>query len=221
MLLFLSLFMSLVFCFGFLAFVAQAKMQFRRTCYTQSIELQKNIIATEKKLFALNPLSTALQLQYDLKIAEAGVSFLLVPVVAELLAEAAVIRARQFQLDRLQRGLIFSGQILIAAKTSQIQSQMIGESNNLSRIWSFFLRTVFPIKPLHVARVSVRARASGIAPNYELKPNYKDEQKVAFVWQLQYSTKLEHQSLVNSKNSFELQCQATPLKKENTWSVEI
>ena len=196
-------------------------MQFRTTCLKESVEMQKEIISIEKKLFSLNPLSTALQLDYDLTIAASEVTGILVPIAAALRAKAALIKVEQVQLDLVQRGLIQTAEVMVALNTSKVEMKMLQDSSKLSRAWSLFLRSFYVIRPSHIAQVSVRASTSGVAPNYELTTNYKQDQKVAFKWQLKYSTRAESQTLLKSENSFELECQATPLEKGNSWSIEI
>lgn len=210
--LFIGIFATLLFCFGFLSFAAQAKMQYRTTCLVESIKLQKEIILAEKKLFALNPLSTALQLKYDLTAAElvVALSVFNYPAAFKLEADLIKIQADQLKLDRLQKMIISTAQLMIVANTLKIESTLKEQALYLSQRWNFFLLSFFIIHSPQLAQVSVQTRTSGIAPNYELKDSYMQDQKVAFIWQMKYLTKNEKQKLVKSKNSFEMSCQAKP-----------
>ena len=143
--LFIGLFATLTLCFGFLGFIAQAKMQFRSTCLHESIEIQRQIILFEKKLFALNPLSTSLQLDYDITIAASEVAEIAVPVAIALKAKAALIRAEQIQLDVVQNGLIKVAEAMVALQTSKLEMKMLHDSSKLSGAWTFFLRSIIQI----------------------------------------------------------------------------
>ncbi len=198
-------------------------MQFRSGCLTKSISLQKRIILAEKKLLALNPVSTAIQLRYDLteilRVAAAVAENW--PEVARLTIELSQIRNQQMALDRMQKTIITSTQIMSLENTSQIAIDLQQNALQFGRLWAVFLKTIFVVYPSHFSQVSVRAKTSGIAPNYELKDSYKSDQKVAFNWQLRYFTKNESQGLVTSQNSFEMNCQASPNKSGDQWSIEI
>lgn len=205
--------------FAFISFLAEAKTQFRKSCLTESIQLQKEIIIAEKTLFALNPLSTALQLQFDLKLAELPFSF--GPAYIKVAAELAKIEADQMKLDRSQRSLISSTNFLINLKLAAITTQMLQNSIVQSKRWQSFLMTFFTIYPERMARMSVRAISYGIAPNYELQDDYKRLQMVAFTWQMKYQTRRDAQTLVDAQPSFVMHCQAVPEERDEKWSIEI
>ena len=198
-------------------------MQYRTTCLTESIKLQKKIIAAEKNLFSLNPLSTALQVKYDLTLTEilAALTISNYPLAAKLKADLIKIQTDQSRLDHAQKTIIATARLAISAETLQIEKVLKAQSLQLSQKWSFFLLSFFTVRPSHFAQMSVQAKTSGIAPNYELKDNYKQNQAVAFVWQMKYFTKTEQQQLVKSKNNFEMSCEAKPSQSEDRWSIEI
>ncbi len=219
----IGLFATLLFCFGFLSFVAQSKMQFRTNCLKKSVELQRQIIKSEKVLFALNPLSTALQTRYDstqaeLVTASAANNY---PAVIKLEADLIKIRLDQLKLDTLQKSIINSSQIMVTTSLLQLTNNFHLDSQRLNKLWTGFLDIFFVIYFPNKTIIAVRAASSGVAPNYELTSQYKSSQKVAFVWQMKYWTRNETQKLLSSENQFELSCQALPNKNGDQWSIEI
>ena len=219
----IGLFGTLLFCFGFLSFVAQSKMQFRTACLKNSIDLQRQIIKSEKTLFALNPLSTALQAQYDLTQAELVAASLAnnYPVVIKLEADLIKIKFDQAKLDSLQKSIIASSQILITTSVTKLTNQFQSDSQRLNNLWSGFLDIFYVIHFPNKTQISVKAVTSGVAPNYELTSQYKESQKVAFVWQMKYLTRTDQQKLIQAENQFEVSCQALPNKSGDQWNIEI
>lgn len=208
--------MTLLFGFSFISFVAQAKMQFRSVCLTESANLQKKIISFERQLFLLNALSTALDLQYKIALAAVGPP----PGNAAALIRMAQIQVQQFRLARIQRGIITAGKTVIIAKLITTKAKIHTKTRELSSFWAVYLGTVYSVDAFRT-EMAVRPRTSGIAPNYELKPDYKAIQTVAYNWQFKYFTKPESQKVVDSQNTFSLSCAIQPDRKDDLWSLEI
>ena len=208
----------LIFLFGFsfISFVAQAKMQFRSICLTESAGLQKNIIYLEKQLFLLNTLSTALDIQYKLAMAAVGP----LPGNPAALIRVAQIQLEQMRLDNVQRGIITASKITIDTNLATTKAKIFFKARELSSLWAVYLGTAFSVDVFRT-EMAVRPRTSGIAPNYELKPNYKAIQTVAYNWQFKYFTKPESQKVVDSQNTFSLSCAIQPDRKDDLWTLEI
>jgi len=213
----------LIFSLSFLIFISQAKLQFQSTCIKESLLLQKSIIQAEKKLFSLNPLSSILS--YRMKVAQlqltAATLAMNFPAIASATAEIARIRQQQIKLDQIQRSLIFMTNSRIAVENLRIQSQINQATSSLSNRWNFFIQTFLIIRSDRISKMAVQARTSGLAPNYELKPNYKVEQAVAFNWQLRYLTRNDSQRFLKSSNRLKLSCGVLPNRNGEIWSAEI
>jgi len=95
---FVILLSSFVFCFGFLFYASQSKDAFRKTCATTAVELQKKIVLSENRLFALNTLSTAYRLQ--IKTLQALLIAAPPPQKPPLVAQLEKVYAQQNQLDQ-------------------------------------------------------------------------------------------------------------------------
>jgi len=209
--------MGLAFSFAFLGFAAQMKTQFRSTCTTETIDLQKTIINYEKKLFWLNPASSALR--KALQIAEAAA---LVPATAAQALQAieSIKKAQDF-LDKTQKTLIKAANLHIQTKNIQLIYKLNKNAYDTNKNVSDLLRSFFIVHPTNSPSLAVKPDKDEIAPNYELVDDYKDRQMVAYKWQLFFFTKADAQNILETRNSFQLECGATADKDENTWSVEI
>lgn len=198
-------------------------MQFRTNCIKNSIDLQRQIINSEKALFALNPQSTGLQLNYNLTKAELIAASIAnnYPAVIKLGDELTKIHLQQIKLDSLQRSIITGAQISINASLMKLTLQFNSDSRRLKNLWQGFLNILFIIDPPAKPQIAVKAVTSGIAPNYELTLQYKRTQKVAFVWHMKYSTRREQQKLVHTENQFEVSCQALPNQNGDQWNIEL
>lgn len=191
-------------------------MQFRSICLTESANLQKKIIRFEKHLFSLNALSTALDFQ--LKVAKA--QLLLSPGNIAVLTHLAQIQFQQIQLESVQRGIIAAGKTVIITDLAITKTKILSKTRELSSLWAVYLGTAYSIDVFRT-EMAIRPRTSDIAPNYELRPNYKAIQTVAYSWQFRYFTKSESQKVVNSQNVFSLSCAVQPDRKDDLWTLEI
>ncbi len=211
------------FCFSFLSFVSITKTKFLSICFTESIELQKKIIKAEKQLFLLNSLSTILQTQHDIFTANLIAATVAGNAPAVVIAKTALIkiRASQTQLNHSQQIIILTTNTLIKAGTANIIQKIHASTTESAKTWSDYFRVFFSIRSEQDSEMAVQPRTSGVAPNYELKPSYKELQTVAFNWQFRYFTKSEAQKLLSSQNSFLVSCGTKPERKANAWTVEI
>lgn len=191
-------------------------MQFRSVCLMESANLQKKIIDFEKQLFLLNELSTALDLQMKLALAQLAIT----PGNLTVLGKITEIRIRQFRLDRIQRGIITAGKTAIITELISTKAKILTNTRELSSFWAIYLGSVYSVDAFRT-ELAVQPRTSGIAPNYELKPDYKAMQTVAYNWQFNYFTKPEGQKIVNSQNAFSLSCAIQPDRKDDLWTLEI
>lgn len=213
--------LGIVFSFAFLSFVAQSKMQFRTQCTTESIDLQKKIINSERMLFALNPISTTLKIIYQAlelaRIAAMGYPLALPPIEAAIRQVTAIRQA----LDKLQKVIIKGADILINAETARITFAMNANAYETRDRWSYFLNSFFFVKPEGIPKFAVESDSDDVFPNYGLTKDYKRQQMVAYNWHLLFSTKSEPQQVLESRGLFEMACGATADKGDKKWLVEI
>ena len=215
--------MGLAFSFAFLGFAAQMKTQFRSTCTTETIDLQKTIISYEKKLFWLNPVSTTLRLDLIAAKVELGIALASdnATAAAKALEKIEEIKEKQNQLDKAQKALIQAANLYIKTKNAQIIYQLNKNGYDTNKNPSALLTSFFVVRPTNSPWLAVKPDKDEIAPNYELVDDYKDRQMVAYKWQLFFFTKADAQNILETRNSFQLECGATADKDEDTWSVEI
>ncbi|MBC7464687.1 MAG: hypothetical protein H7256_01730 [Bdellovibrio sp.] len=211
----------IVFSFAFLSFVAQSKMQFRTACTNDSIELQKKIIVAEKTLFALNPVSTALKIAYhilELERLAALANPELLPIIEAKIQQ--VTAARQ-ALDKSQKAIIRAAELIIKVEIARSTVAMNKTAYETRDRWSYFLQSVFIVKPDRIPKFAVQPDSDDIASNYGLTKGYKQEQMVAYNWQLLFFTKNDVQQVLESRGLFEMACGATADKDDKKWLVEI
>lgn len=207
--------------FALTGYLIQIKSRVRSTCILQSIELQKEMIGFEKKLFQLNPLSTTLRLRLIAAEAQLLTSAGNPVAIAAALAQIASIREQQQVLDGIQKTIIktahFKSQLATAAMLLKIQMHL----QEMGSIWQFYLTSFSAMYVSHAAQVAVEPDFEDLAPNYGLTSDYKTAQKLVLTWQHSYRTKQAPQRIIDSANQFEFTCGAGPNKKGNQWSVEI
>ena len=216
----LSILMTILFSFSFLSFISKAKISFRSECLKETINLQKKLIQAEKKLFFFNFPARTLEIRL-LKASAIAVAVPGTPAGIAALAEVTAIQLEQLRLDKVQKVIIFTATLEAQAETLRIQRKLTQMSHSLGKVWSFYIRTLFVVSPAQITEMAVQPLRFGFAPTYELKPQYKRLQAVAFNWQFQYWTKSESQDLFQSSNSFQLSCGTEPERNGEVWTVEI
>lgn len=209
--------------FAFLSSISQAKMQFRKTCLSDVLEVERQIIQDERRLFTLNPLAKVLRMQLIVAQAQlAAATAVANPVaIAQATADIIAIQNKQIQLDRLQRSIILTAEANLISKTAVLTADYSKASADLSSRVTQFLKFMIRILPAQRTEFAVQPRTSGLAPEYELKPNYKALQAVAFNWQLNYFTTRSAQKFLDSANKFSLSCGFTADRIGDKWTLEI
>lgn len=196
-------------------------MEFRSTCLTESITLQKKIIKAEKLLFSFNKYSTALSTERKALEAALLVDSIAPPAAAATKAAIEAIKLLQNILDKTQTVLIESTNVIINIEKTRITYSLNKNAQNSRSQWSQYLNSLFVVTPKGSTKMSVEAKSSDVAPNYGLTNDYKEAQTVAFNWHLAFYTNNDSQRFVDSSNAFELSCGTTAEKENDTWSVEI
>lgn len=219
----IPVFMITVFAFAFTGYFVQIKSRVRSTCLIETIKIQKHIIASEKKLFALNPLSTSLRLRLAIAYAELATAIDTYNVAAATKAtyEIESITQQREELEHIQKALINGAQNLARIEVLATLSKIISHFNEMSLIWKFYLYLTNSIQIARSPKIAVSPDFDDTAPNYGLDSEYKTTQQVVLYWQHHLRTNNESQRLLASENSYEFSCGAGVNKKGEKWTIEI
>ena len=225
---FLTLLMTFVFAFGFIFYASQSKDLFRTACATTAVEIQKNLIKSEKSLFLLNAPSTALRLQLFAVYALLAVTP--PPQDLPLFAELELIETQQEQLDLLQKNIIRTANSLATVNYFQLISKANINAQVQKNRWSHYLNIFTFVKPSHLPKLAVRSDSlGGVAPNYELESEYRRQQGLELIWQNWFSISTTLQKIFSPKNfvnqpvkiRYGLVCRVEPERINNTWDLKI
>ncbi len=223
LLIFLPVFISIVFCFGFISYFVQIKTKLRSHCLLKTIEIQKNLIQSENALFALNPVSTLLRTQ--LLLAEAALIAAIAtgnePAVVQTKIEIHRIKKLQTELDLQQKKIILGAKI----KSESDSFQLLTELNRIliqnKNIWNFYINSTSQINQTIKPQFAVQADSSDVAPNYELDLDYKSIQTVRFKLQHRFQTTELSQNMIKTQNVLSLSCGSRPQMEAQHWTIEI
>ncbi len=217
----LPLFFLIFTSFSMTGYLIQLKSRVRATCVQQSIAIQKEIIGFEKKLFALNPLSTLLRARMILAVAELAAASGNPIAVAIALEKINSIRNQQEKLDLTQKSLIKTAQFKSQLATYQLLSNIKNHFQDMGRFWKFYLSATNALFISQHPQIAVEPDFDDLAPNYGLKADYKTTQQLVLSWHHSYRTNKNAQQILSSANRFEFSCGAGPNQKGKQWSVEI
>ncbi len=217
----LPLFFIIFITLAFTGYIIQLKSRVRATCINQSIEIQKDIISSEKKLFALNPLSTALRVGLGVAAAEIVASAGNPLIIADATLRIKSIREQQKNLDKLQKSIIKYAEIKTKISSAKIMRDIYQHFSEMGSIWAFYLSATNAIYPRRLPQVAVEPDFDDIAPNYGLTKDYKTTQQLVLSWHHSYRTKQTAQQTIDKDFDFAFSCGAGPNQKGNKWLVEI
>jgi hypothetical protein len=221
--LFLPLFLFIVFAFGFVSYFIQIKTQVRSLCLQNSIEIQKNLIASEKKLFALNPTSTLLRIL--LAQAYADLAKAISTYNPFLAAEASIriskIEKQKEELDQVQQLIIRTAKLQSTFATQKLLSDLNDIFKKSQSIWGFYLITSTSLHIAHNPEFAVINDFSDDGPNYELHKDYKFRQSLTYKLHHKFSTNEAAQKILKSENHFIISCGTEPAQEGDQWAVKI
>lgn len=216
---FLALLSTFIFCFGFVFYASQSKNLFQKICVTTAVEIQKNIVHTEQKLFFLNSESTALRLRMNLL--KTALITTPPPEDLVLIAEIEALQFQQQALDNLQKNIITTAnQISRTAYFSAVESsnQLILD---LASFWGSYLRLFTIIKPSFPPTLAVRADSvGGLAPNYEFDYASRARQSVVLHWQNNF-TAFENITKLSREIQYGMTCTIAAERQSSTWKIKI
>ncbi len=223
MLTIIPIFFLLGFTFALSGFYIQLKSRVRKTCIEDSIQIQRNIILSEKELFALNALSTTLRVQLIAEHAELALQIYAEnPIgIAKANYQINSIRLQQQNLDRLQKGMIRAAEVQARLATESMLGRIRSHFVEMGLFWKFYITITESVQLWQSPEIAVRPDIDETAPNYELKQDYKSKQQLVLFWQHYFRTNNQAQKLLESDARTEMTCGAGPSKKGEKWSVEI
>jgi hypothetical protein len=210
--------------YGYVFYAQKQKDQFRKVCYFDLAEIQKNMVKAEKQLFLLNPESTALRfrlkiLYLELAAATAAQNYALATKIG-LDIESTL--GLQKNLDILQKLMIQKAQQQALAQLIHLNRELIRAHQQEQRIWISLLqenrRYDLKLNPI----LAVRSDSiGGLAPNYELLDNYQRLQELRLSLQYEFTNRKESQNLLSTKQSFQFSCTVSFSKKDQLWDLKI
>lgn len=225
---FVILLSSFIFCFGFLFYASQSKDAFRRNCATKAIELQKNIVSIEKRLFSLNTVSTAYRLQ--IKTLQALLLVAPPPQKPPLMAQLEKVYSQQNQLDRIQKKLIQESNVFIGMEYKNLVSQTMNNNNEIRLLWNTYLNIFSRVQPFNPPALAIRPDSiGGNGPNYEFDEPYITSQNVVLKWQNIFTVNQMIQKIFNPmtrqneflKIKYGLTCSVGIERTMSKWQLKI
>lgn len=200
------------------------KGTYRKICLVEFKNIENMIVQYEKKLFSLNKFSTFLRLQITLTktaLAAATVS-LNAPLVMQLTQQLNQLYQQQKMLDLTQKTLIQTANTKANLSLNLTRQKFQNQTRALNRTWSWLLTSTHQWEMTRVIALPVQPDpVGGLAPNYELKTNYQDLQKLELSWQIMNRYKKSTQSLLPFSYSQQVNCSLTAKERNQKWSVVL
>ncbi|MBC7458581.1 MAG: hypothetical protein H7235_09900, partial [Bdellovibrionaceae bacterium] len=123
--------------YGYVFYAQKQKDQFRKACYFDLVEIQKNMVASEKQLFLLNPESTALRVRLNILYIElaAATAVQNYPLVAQLGLDIKNTIALQKKLDALQKLIIQKANQTVKIQLIKLNTELLRAYEQEKYIW--------------------------------------------------------------------------------------
>ena len=201
-----------------LAFSSKVLLHWHHThkiCRNEAMSLQKNLGELLKSLMLLNPQAHKLRADKIIATAKlaAAVAAANPPVIAFYTAKIGRIHTQQIKLDRQQK------LILSMAKAQMLKWQ-------IRMTTKFQLKTLGPMRLEHSFQHDLAVEPwpkSGLAPAYNLKNNFEQEQIVGAKWFSSLNRLLPHsmQPFLKSNRTLAGECFATLKQRRLTWKPAL
>lgn len=219
----IPVFFMLGLTFALSGYFIQLKSRVRKTCIEESIEIQKNIIKSEQRLFKMNPLSTTLRIELLAAQADLALQTYMENPVGIAHANYLInsIKSQQESLDLLQKGIIKAAEVYTQIQTQLMLSNLYKHVNEMGLIWKFYLFVTNSIHLSQAPEFAVRPDIEETAPNYELKDDYKSRQQLVLFWHHHYQTSASAEHFIKTETNYEFSCGSGPNYKGGKWSIEI
>jgi hypothetical protein len=221
---FVSLISVTLLSYGYVFYAQKQKDQFRKACYFDLVDIQKNMVASEKQLFLLNPESTVLRVRLNILYLElaAATAAQNYPLVAQLGLDIQNTISLQKKLDSLQKLIIQKANYTAQFQLMKLNTELLRAYQMEKRIWISLVqenrRYDLKLNPV----IAVRPDSmGGLAPNYELQDHYQLLQELQLQLQYQFTNQRDGQSLLQTKQSFQLSCRVSFIKKDQRWDLKI
>lgn len=201
-----------------LAFSSKILLHWHHThkvCRSESMSLQKNLGQLLKSLMLLNPQAHKFRTDKIItttKLASA-VAAANPPLVAFYTAKLARIHAQQIRLDRQQKLIL-----------SMAKAQLLKWQTRMST--KFQLKTLGPMRleyPLQTALAVEPFPKTALAPSYQLKNNFEQQQIVGAKWFSSMNRLLPNvmQTFLKSNRTLNGACYATLKQRRLSWAPTL
>ncbi len=188
----------------------------KKICRDQLITAQQKSGASMTRLLFLNPVAK------NLRIKKRMTEIAYAPAVASgnkvlalrLRAELAEIQLQRQQVDLQQKMILRQQTLTNWLALQQAKSHLRSALDHLIQPGLFDRRILFP-KLKHVS-LAVTPDLPDIAPIYELKTPFEEEQTLSLFWN--WSVQSRSESLRRYPLSFQRECSVTLTKRKNQWS---
>ena len=221
---FISLISVTLMSYGYVFYAQKQKDNFRKVCYFDLVDIQKDLVLAEKKLFLLNAESTALRLRLNilyinLAAATAAQNY---PVAAQISLEIQNTINLQKQLDELQKLIIQTADHSAKIKLMKLNTELIKLHQKEKQIWISFVQENRHYNLKMNPRFAVKPDSiGGLAPNYELAENYQRLQELRLDLQYRFKNHDDSQKWLTTQQSFQFSCRVSFIKKDQRWDLKI
>lgn len=221
---FISLISVIMISYGYVFYAQKQKDNFRKVCYFDLVDIQKNLVLHEKKLFLLNPESTALRLRLNilyvkLAVATATQNY---PLATQLSLDIQNTISLQKKLDTLQKQIVLQANYSATTKLAELNAELRGLYQKEKKMWISLVQEnrhySLKLNPLLAVKPDSQG---GLAPNYELADNYQRLQELRLDLQYQFTNQRNSQNLFQTQQKFQFSCRVSFTKKDQQWDLKI
>ena len=215
---FISLYLTATFSIA----LSQQRDFVRSTCINAATENQTENLKKIRNLFALNPESTKLRVEIKLTqdlIVKAAAMPELLPVLE---AKLILLKAAQTALDIKQKAMIVDANARLQLKHKGLKYQIDSGQQSTASPWRYMISMSSYFTPQLLSLIPIRPDSEGgVGPNYEWQENAEAKLKLAYIWNMSFSTLEEYQRFFSWINVLSLQCSVAPDLRGEKWTLKI
>lgn len=229
-------FLSLTFVFVLMAFISlyltatfaialsQQRDYVRTTCLNEIVETQTSNLKNARLLFALNPESTIIRV--SIKTTKAAIALALMSgqleAIEPLRETLKGLYEAQNKLAVIQNNLIHAARIELHARHTALRAKIISGQMKTASPWRYMISmsTYFESRSQPVFAIRPDSEG-GVGPNYEWQENAEAKIKLAYSWNMPFSTLETYQRFFTWTSVLSVHCSVTADLKGKKWGLKI
>ncbi len=203
-----------------ISYTSASKDLYRSQCIQWGLKAQYRLSDITDDILKLNPLSTQLRLQLKILKASliAAISSGNAALIAQIQSQIQQVQWQQQQLDLQQKQMMSQAELEISWLGHNYLRETKMALQKFDSSWVMLLMIQNHFRILRYPQLGLQPDSiGGLAPNYELSAQYRQQRIMAFEWQNKHQLWKKSDNLPNKKQSLRILCEISAAYENQRW----